>query len=124
MVMYPSIEAARVAQIDLVSRIQGIDHQLTQRAAEVTGRVDDEKYKQYKVWKARAVGAKAVLVNKLQHTKLWIAQEHQKQNGRGGGTPLLADLHALTTALVAQGAVIDSHEKSLLDDVSAFLKTN
>ena len=77
--VYESMDAAVLARLELVDRIQSIDVQLSQRAAEVSNRVPDEEYKRYMEWKSRAVGAKKVLTSKLMRTKAWISQEREKQ---------------------------------------------
>jgi len=118
--MFKSLDEALSRKIELVERIQGIDVQLSERAV--------EQGPGYQEWKLRAIRAKYILVSKLHKTKAWIAQRRKEEietriKERGEGDGLLADLYALSKALVGAGAEITHDEQALLDDVYHYLNS-
>ena len=123
--LYSSVEEAQAAKMELVERIQSIDVQLTERAAQVVGRVPDAQYKEYMAWKARACGAKARLVSRLTRTRAFI-REYQEEIARQrieqlGPDRLLLALYKVTKSLITAGTVITPDQQDLLDTVSVYL---
>lgn len=125
--MYNSLDEAMAARIDLINRIQSIDTQLSERMAEVSNRVEDSKFKEYREWKARAVRAKLGLTSRLQQTKLWISAEHSRQSAekqvvKSDARLLLQRAVKLLEELVSDGIDLDEDEKCVVDDIYAFIE--
>lgn len=123
---YRDIEEATLARLDLVERVQQIDVQLAERAAEVSvGRVPNEKYKSYLEWKARACRAKAVLVSKLSRTKADIQRMRADQAAQRAidkpGDQLLKELYRVTKTMVSEGVDVSEDEQRVLDSVQEYL---
>jgi hypothetical protein len=126
--MFKTLEEANEARLDLVDRIQAIEAQLSERSAQVSvGRVPDEQYREYLVWKAKASFAKAQMVSKLGRVKAEIrslrkVDIQERIAKRGGGEGLLNDLYSVTKTMVADGVEITPEEQHLLDTVQQYLE--
>lgn len=117
------IEQAMETKLDLTSRIQSIDGQLSERrAALATESFSSDEYKKYLEWRTKACRAKATLVNKLGRLKLDIQKMNiETYKNRKNGEKLLDELYDLTKSLVAAGADISATEELVLHDVSIYL---
>jgi hypothetical protein len=127
--VYKTLEEAMKAKQDFIERIQAIDVQLSERAAQMALRAADADYKAYLEWKARAVRSKATLTSKLSRAKTAIrnlrtAEMQQRLDSRDDAYGLLKELYKLTRTFVAEGVDISAEEQLLLDDVQQYLNNN
>lgn len=111
-----TLEEAVAAKIELVSRIQAIENQLTERRNQA----------EYADWRTRACRAKSALTTQLAKTKLEIQRlrtEGMKQRiaARGQDNGLLTELYKLTKSMVAAGVEITHEEQQLLDDIEGHI---
>lgn len=122
--MYKDLDEAEQARIELVSKIQDIDTQLSHKAAEnKVGRQANSTYKAYLEWKASASYARKELNKKLQLTKLYIKNEVSKNKTSPESDKLLTEIFVLVKDLIANGAELTREEKTLVMNTEAFLES-